>query len=221
MSGLRKVFLIFVFYISITIANAAESTDPMIDELKEAKSGQSFAEVNMANRYFYGIGVTKNVQKGLDWLKKSAYNNNKIAQYQLGKHFLTVTENRKQGLYWLNKSANLGYDFSSYELGLIYLQGKFVSKNEHTAFDYMTKAAKLENPIAQYQLSLLYLLGKGVKKSPKEAFKYAKLSAPYYSKSKYLLGQFYVNGIGIPKNHTLGLELMKQSGLTYTKQPTK
>ena len=66
MSGLRKVFLIFVFYISITIANAAESTDPMIDELKEAKSGQSFAEVNMANRYaFHGIGVTKMFKRGL------------------------------------------------------------------------------------------------------------------------------------------------------------
>ena len=42
----------------------------------------------MGYAYFTGIGIEKNIEKGIPWFEKAAEQNHEVAQYNLGRFYL-------------------------------------------------------------------------------------------------------------------------------------
>ena len=55
---------------------------------KAAESGDSNAQFQMGYAYFSGIGIEKNIEKGIPWFEKAAEQNHEVAQYNLGRFYL-------------------------------------------------------------------------------------------------------------------------------------
>jgi len=88
--------------------------------LKASYSGDAHAQNFTASKYHYGKGVAKDEAKAAYWLRKSAENGNKFAQFQLHKELEGRTyfvwgifdKNLKEAEYWLDKAAALGFNFA-------------------------------------------------------------------------------------------------------------
>lgn len=96
------------------------------------------------------------------WFKRAATQGHTIAQYALGKLFLSddvEVRNPEEGLQWLESASENGSDYAAYRLGKEYLRGKIVEKNTIEAVDYLTQSAEAGNQYAQYVLGKLYLEG--------------------------------------------------------------
>ncbi len=86
--------------------------------LKASNGGDAHAQYFTASHYFYGKGITKNDAEAAHWLRKSAENGNKFAQFQLHKEHEGRTyfvwgifeRNLEQANYWLNKAVAQGFE---------------------------------------------------------------------------------------------------------------
>src|SRR6266540_1123920 len=70
--------------------------------------------------YKNGIGVEKNIEKSIYWYQKSAENENKIAQHNLGKCYQYgwgVEIDKVKAFEWYEKSAKQNYGDAQNRLG--------------------------------------------------------------------------------------------------------
>lgn len=90
------------------------------------------------------------------------------------------------------EAAGYGSAVAMFTLALIYHNGDFVKRNDHTALSYMSKAASAGSEDALFVMGTLYERGRGVNKDPAEAIKcYAQAAAGgflmgYYRLAKYM-----------------------------------
>lgn len=77
--------------------------------LSIAKQGYAMAQCHVGFLYYKGIGVEKDYEKALYWSRKSAYQNDRNAQFNLGwfyEHPLGAVEpDIEQAKFWYKKSA--------------------------------------------------------------------------------------------------------------------
>ena len=107
-----------------------------------------------------GLGTDIDMDKAIDYFKRSAEMNNTNAkrtlalEYILGKH---LEQNIEKGLEMLTECADSGDTLSCYKLGKIYFKGEIVYKDLNMAEKYFLKASQKENRYALYSLGTLYL----------------------------------------------------------------
>jgi len=115
--------------------------------LKAAEKGNVYSKVKVAINILKGIGIDKNIQKGMDMLIKAATENDSDwAQFQVGFTYYYGNESIKkdyaQSLHWFQLAAQKNDKFSLYHLGLQYEFGYGVEKDVHAAYDYYSKALR-------------------------------------------------------------------------------
>ena len=174
---------------------------------KAASMGCDKAMNKLALWYWDGHYIEQNKLKAKELFLKAAENGNVNSMYNLG---LLLTENNdynseelKAAIYWLNKAADLGLNISYNKIGdLLEENGEL-----NSAFEYYLKAANAGAATGQYNTARFLkngsLIGNGSFKRVdyKEAFYWAKLSAAqYYGLGMYILGECYMDGIGVVKN---------------------
>lgn len=79
--------------------------------LKQAKHGDSYAQLEIASRYF-SINKKQYVKKSIYWFKRAAENNNKEAMFVLGTLYLkgkNVQPDFQQAVTWYKRAASLGH----------------------------------------------------------------------------------------------------------------
>ena len=101
----------------------------------------------------------------------------------------------KEGAAEFKQLADQGCPFAQCLVGIMYLNGKGVPKNVHTAISYFLKSAKQGFPSAEEHLGEIYQFGEeGIRKDDKLAANWYRRAAYHgNSKAQLALGKMYMN----------------------------
>ena len=185
-----------------------------------ADQGHAEAAGNLAQLYYEGRGVQKNLQVAQNLLRQGAEKGDPGSQWNLGVAYFKgdFQKDYAQALYWFkalidnnrislarnheplmsNKASALGF------IGLIYENGGFgVVKNIAEAVQWYGLSAGVGDHFSQYRLGLLYLDGGGtaVRQDFKRALTLFELSAKQgYSPAQTAIGDSYYFGDGVKQD---------------------
>lgn len=119
-----------------------------------ADRGDADAQYNIAQAYFLGRGVPRNMNLAEQWYERSARQGNQEAEGALG---LILFQNgrRREALPWIERAAGRGDPRAQYVLGTALFNGDLVARDGARAYALMTKAAESGLPPAVSQLAAM------------------------------------------------------------------
>ena len=163
--------------------------------LPDADKGDFRSQYYVGYLYLYGLGVTKNEPKALEYIQASADQEYDTAQALLG--FLydegrLVPLDKKKAISYYKKAADRGNTSALLNLGLAYYKGEGVAKNDQMAIEMLEQVPLDQQPMAGRYLGEVYL------SNPALPDRYQKAVNAYSSSAKnkdigsfYALGQIY------------------------------
>jgi TPR repeat protein len=209
--GKRILFALLFILASVFGVNAAKPTYSAELEQK-AKSGDAFAQRDLAVCYYMGNGVTKNLEMAEYWWKSAADKGVIDACRGLFAMYLAKQE-FSAALPYAEKLAGHGGADAAYNIGVMYSKGNGVPKDDAKAVEWYTKAAELCNGQYRNWLGVLYFNGNMVRKDEAEAAKWFKRAAAQgYKESMLNLALCYL-GRGLQANYLFALGYANLSGL--------
>lgn len=169
-----------------------------------AKNGYAEAQFALGMCYFECDVLARDSNKAIEWITKAAKQDFPKAQFSLG----TIYEDGefvKQDSYtafnWCIKAANQGLIEAQYFIGLCYIDGRGVIQSEEKAIEWLTKAADKDCVEAQVDLACIFYSGDRFQDYNKSLYWHTRAANLGSSKSLFVLGSYYENGIGVEKNH--------------------
>lgn len=121
------------------------------------------AQHNLAELYFKGLGVEKNYDLALKWVRISAENGLPQSQYSLGRMYYEgkgVQQDYQEASTWVEKAANSGLPEGEYVLGCLYYEGKGKERNVEKALEWFKRSAN-KNFIPSFNYVAFILAEKG------------------------------------------------------------
>lgn len=109
-----------------------------------AMANDDVAQNELANMYFNGAGIPKDVKEATYWYFRSAKNGNVDAQDNLGALFFQKKDYGNAYL-WYSKAANANHSRAQFVLGYMYLEGLGVTKSRSNARNWWRKACNAGN----------------------------------------------------------------------------
>ncbi len=114
--------------------------------LKAAELNDIHARILSGLMLFWGLGVIRNRDKGLEYLNKAAksFDYNVDAYFALGLvYFLSddTEDNYRSAFFWLSKAMDRGNMDATYLIGLMYQKGAGIEKDEELAISCFKKAS--------------------------------------------------------------------------------
>jgi TonB family protein len=115
--------------------------------IRIADGGHARAQVTVALFYVAGsaeLGVPQDTAKGLDYLQRSARQNDPEAQYILGRVHegqYGLPQDYSQSLLWFRRAAAQGHPGAMVALGVMHAQGVAVAPDPIEAYKWLTLAA--------------------------------------------------------------------------------
>jgi cell division septation protein DedD len=117
-----------------------------------ADRGDADAQYNLAQAYFLGRGVPRNVNLAEQWYERAARQGNEEAQANYG---LLLFQNgrRTEAMPWIERAANRGDPRAQYVLGTAFYNGDLVARDVPRAYALMSRAAEtgLQPAVSQLQ----------------------------------------------------------------------
>ena len=158
----------------------AQQSDANVKKLTEirdkAEKGDAKAQLELGKVFSNGeLGVEKDQQEAVKWLRKSAEQNNADAQDCLGfcyKYGLGVAKDDAEAVKWYRKGAEQNDGWSQLNLGSCYYYGTGVAKDDVEAVKWYRKSAEQNYFLAQRTMGEFYFRGIGVAKDMAEAYKW-------------------------------------------------
>lgn len=114
----------------------------------------------------------------------------------------------KKELELLNAASQKGCALAQYALGMLYFNGKYVKKNEITAFDLLGRAAKQGHDMAKCLIASKALSTGNIEYGLK-LFEEASIQG--YAYADFFLGREYIEANFIPRNVPKGLALLEKA----------
>jgi len=150
----------------MTGENAEGTRSGRIGALRAAaEAGDAPAQLELANRHYYGDGVRQDSEEAYRWMRRAAEAGLAEAQSKVG-YFLTeglgVAPDPKGALKWFLRGLRGGYAKAGYNLGDAYRMGRHVTFSPRRAWFFFSKAVELGQEAAHYGLARLCYLGQGV-----------------------------------------------------------
>lgn len=183
--------------------------------LKKAESGDSDAQVDIANFYFEGITdsnqkivVKQNYNLAFEWYKKSADLGNNNGILGLADYFNTEIDGVievEKAIKFYKRAIELGSSIAAFNLATVYRD----KRNYKKAFYYYSLSMKMENSDYQYKVGLCYYYGIGVIANKSLAIRHFKkvvidklnTHTPYeMDLANFYLGLSYLSGDGLKKS---------------------
>lgn len=133
--------------------------------LEAAELGYADAQNHMGVNYRLGEGVPKDVQKGIDWYRKAAAQDNVKALLNLGlvyKRGVDLPQDLKEAARLIQRSAELGHAKAQNNMGILYQNGEGVPQDYTLAAMWYQKSADQGWAPGQFSLGKLYSDGLGV-----------------------------------------------------------
>jgi hypothetical protein len=179
---LTKTFHVFLLLATVSLA---QTLDTAISSLTEkATSGDAYAQAVLGMHYRFGFNVDLDQTKALEYMRKSAVQENPIGLYNLAimtekgeglekntdEAAVLYKQSLESGLLDLAKSGDA---LAQTAYGLILMNGYGgIAKDETTGLEWRTKAADAGNAFAQTFLAFTIK-----ETNPTAALKYARLAA--------------------------------------------
>jgi len=88
--------------------------------LKAAKKGNTFAQCQIGNLYFRGIGVEQDFQEALEWYRNAAMKGDGSSQLRLGLMYangIGVEQDLDEAMFWIKKAYYSGHPAAQLCLG--------------------------------------------------------------------------------------------------------
>ena len=119
-----------------------------------ADRGDADAQYNIAQAYFLGRGVPRNMNLAEQWYERAARQGHEDAQGALG---LILFQNgrRREAMPWIERAANRGDPRAQYVLGTALFNGDLVERDGARAYALMSRAAESGLPPAVSQLAAM------------------------------------------------------------------
>ncbi|KAI8639391.1 hypothetical protein BD408DRAFT_272249 [Parasitella parasitica] len=180
------------------------------------------AQCTLARMLFQGEGVKQNTQLALDYLKKSAENNNVYAQFLIGVHYergFDIAQDLEKAKDYYGKSADGGFPDAQAALG-----SRLIAEAKYAqGIEWLEKAVQMGNSRAHVQLGILYDKGEGIQQNNDMALLHYKAAVENSNHAaQYILGLVYYFGrLGRQKNHKEAIRLIKEAamaGLPYAQR---
>lgn len=141
---------------------------------KAAELGNSKAQNNLANYYYYGTVVPRDYKKAFYWYSKAANQGDAAAQSSLALLYLEglgVDKDAEIAVSWLMPAAEAGDIEAQSNLGKCYLEGIGIAVDYKQAVKWLSLASEAKDPNALANLGACYYRGFGVDKDVKKGRK--------------------------------------------------
>lgn len=186
---------------------------------QKAKSGDAFAQRDLALCYYYGNGVAKNIDMAEYWWKSAADKGVVDACRGLFALYSSKKDFAKAMTYEL-RLAEHGAADAAYNIGVMYSKGDGVAKNEDKAVEWYRRAGELCNGSYCNYVGSLYFNGTMVRQDEAEAAKWFKRAAALGSKEGMLNLALCYLGRGLPANYLWAYAYANLSGLNSNPNTT-
>jgi uncharacterized protein len=171
----------------------------------QIRESPEIGAVGVSFLYLCGIGVQKDVDRGVRELERAADDRNPSAFYALYflyNGFLGVPKNPVMAQKWLQRGAEHGVPELQVELGRVYWQGVLIRQDVVAAERWFAKAASQGHLDAYANLVQFYLS----REKYADALKWSEIGAAAGdAMSAYLSGYIYSKGLGTPADANLAL----------------
>ena len=172
--------------------------------LTAAKQGNLSAKFNLGMFYQNGVGVAKNPDEAIKWIREAAEGGFDEAQNHLGFCYgtgLNVVQDKQAAIKWYSLSAKQGHAKALSNLAAQHMNGEGVEKDFGIARRYLIEAARKGELSAYINLGRIYQDGLGTLKNPAEAAKlYHRAAKSGHSVGQRDLAYLHANGIGLEKD---------------------
>ncbi len=187
------------------------------------KHGPSF--FGLALCYANGNGVSKNLNKAVELLKKGSDLNDVESKEKLASCYKTglwgekgnqiLAKDMALAIKLWKEAAALGSATANYELGLIYEQGLIdpkLDKNIKLAYEHFEKGMNLGSLAAKCKIGISLYKGLGVTQDQKAAFEiFQQLNAAKHPEGIYWQGVCFASGSAVEQDLKIAFELYKQA----------
>ena len=182
-------------------------------ELESKDQADDNLYYKLGSMFKKGLGTDIDMDKAIDYFKRSAELGNKNAKRVLALEYISgehLEQDIEKGLAMLTECADSGDNISCYKLGKIYFKGEIVLQNLEKVEKYLLLAE--DNEFTQYALGKLYLQEE--KYDVQKAVDYFEKSADKNMWSSYQLGRLYLFGVeGLEKNKKKAAQWLTKSAL--------
>ena len=138
-----------------------------------ATKGDISAQSKLADRYYYGVGVPKDVDVFLKWANAAAAEGDPHSQVLLAYYYFNYPKNYKEGLHWAQKAVDQEWPRGERFMGWLYSNGVGVDQDDQKAVEWWIKAANHGDDGAARNLARTYARGAGfIKRNEAEAIKW-------------------------------------------------
>ncbi len=193
------------------------------DELKAAaERGEVRAQFDLAERYFRGQGVTRDLGLAVLWYLKSARQGHAGAQYKMFvclNHGAGIKADKTAAFGWLQKAVGQGHPRAYHSMGIIHEYGEHGQpKDPLAAVRCYERATELGDPDGTKSLATCYHMGIGVAADKKRAVQlYQKAAAAGQQVAQVVLAGMHMEGIHLPFDNDRAHALIRsaaESGLS-------
>ena len=187
-----------------------------LDCKEAAEKGVASCQALLGSLYKYGNGVPQDNNLSLQWLQRSADQEDPGGLEILGDTLAWgvngVPKNIAVAYDLFVKSSRKGNNWADNQLGVMNRYGVHVTKNLAEALRFFQFAADKGNPAAQANLADMYRLGDGVPKNPDQAFQWAmKSSEQKWPAGLNQLGILFRDGVGVRQDSERAIALFKEA----------
>ncbi|KAI7897267.1 uncharacterized protein EV154DRAFT_597651 [Mucor mucedo] len=165
---------------------------------KAALSGNTLAQYHLSTLYFQGLGVNRDLDTAVFWLKKSAINGYIEACRKIGLLYVIgedgFEKNYIKALDFLLKSQNEDSADDPYNIGLILYEGGYgIEKDFKQALKWFLKAVRNGSTDALYNIGTIYFQGgHGVERDYRSSFEwFVKGAGAGHADSQFGLGLLF------------------------------
>jgi len=119
-------------------------------------------QLELGDKYYYGRGVPKDLERAVYWYTKAAEQGQIEAQFYLGDSYYNgkgVPRDLERAVYWYTKAAEQGHILSQRNVGNYYRRGDCGPTDMTKAAYWYAKAAEQGDSMSQYNLGVYYYKG--------------------------------------------------------------
>ena len=144
--------------------------------------------------YKNGLGTEADMNKAIDYFKRSAELNNKNGLYEYGKALLlgeNITQDIPKAMDCLEKAVRLGNLNAKRFLALEYISGEHIEQDIDKGIEMLTECADFSDPFSCFLLGRIYFKGEFVNRDLSKAEKYLLMADKDSGYACYYLGKLY------------------------------
>jgi hypothetical protein len=234
------VLVLCSFLIGTGCARDHQSLSVLISQLQSEQAGQrtlaiqgltelgnegdAAAQLKLGLLYVSGVVVEKDITTGIQWLEKSALQQNPAAAYNLGIVYSQVLPSEQldysKAAKFFESAAALGDAQSAYELGVLWHramlpESRYNKESLEMAYKWFKVASDLGLASAQFSLAVYHQSKDSARFDFKEAKRLYQLAAEQgYPPAMYNLGLMLINGHGGKKDKITGAEWVEKAALS-------